>query len=325
VVSYGRAGPQMPGRFNRAQIDQISRTVRHTPEVMVKVIGGGTRRGAVAAHFAYICRLGAEEIETDDGERIGRLEEHKRLLDDWHLELTAGQYRREKDGPARRPTKLVHNIVLSMPAPTPPDKVLAAARQFARQKFAQHRYAMVLHTHQRHPHVHLVVKAENEFGRRLHIDKQLLRDWREDFARLMREQGIAANATPRAIRGVNKTTRREGIFKAQFYGKSSVMRERMIGVATELYRSGTVDGPAPQRLETRKSLVSAWMKAAEVLDAQGEVILAGDVRYFAQHLPPVLTDRQRFAAQFIRFKEQQRRVKPQGPVRSDPKVQERTL
>jgi hypothetical protein len=141
----------------------------------------------------------------------------------------------------------------------------------------------------------------------------------------MREQGIAANATPRAIRGVNKTKRREGIFKAQLYGKSNVMRERMIGVATELYRSGTVEGPSPQRLETRKSLVAAWMKAAEVLDAQGEVILAGEVRYFATHLPPVLTDRQRFAAQFIRFKEQQRRVKPEGPVRGDPKVQERTL
>ncbi len=67
------------------------------------------------------------------------------------------------------------------------------------------------------------------------------------------------------------------------------------------------------------------MKVAEVLDAQGEVILAGEVRYFATHLPPVLTDRQRFAAQFIRFKEQQRRAKPEGPVRGDPKVQERTL
>jgi hypothetical protein len=32
--------------------------------------------------------------------------------------------------------------------------------------FAQHRYAMVLHTHQQHPHVHLVMKAENELGRR---------------------------------------------------------------------------------------------------------------------------------------------------------------
>jgi hypothetical protein len=149
VVSYGRAGAQMPGRFSRAQIDQISRTVRHTPEVMVKVTGGGTKRGAVAAHFAYLSRQGTLEIETDEGERTGRREEHKRLLDDWHLELTAGQYRREKDGPARRPTKLVHNIVLSMPAPTPPDKVLAAARQFAREKFRQHRYAMVLHTPRR--------------------------------------------------------------------------------------------------------------------------------------------------------------------------------
>jgi len=40
------------------------------------------------------------------------------------------------------------------------------------------------------------------------------------------------------------------------------------------------------------------MKAAEVLDTQGEVILAGEVRYFATHLPPVLTDRQRLAALF---------------------------
>jgi len=152
--------------------------------------------------------------------------------------------------------------------------------------------------HQQHPHVHLVVKAENELGRRLHIDKQLFRNWREDFAQLIREQGIAANATTRAIRGVNKTKRREGTFKAQHYGKSTVMRKRMIGIATELYRSGTVEGPAPHRLETRKSLVSAWMKAAEVLDTQGEVILAGEVRYFATHLPPVLTDRQRLAALF---------------------------
>jgi hypothetical protein len=326
VVSYGRAGPQMPNRFSPAQIHQISRTVRRTPEVMVKVTGGGTRRGAVAAHFAYISRRGALEIETDEGERIGRPDEQKQLLDDWHLELTAGQYRRQVDGGSpRRPTKLVHNIVLSMPAPTPPDKVLAAARQFARQKFAQHRYAMVLHTDQKHPHVHLVVKAENELGRRLHIDKQRLRDWREDFARLMREQGIAANATPRAIRGENKKKTRDDIFKAQRYGKSTAMRDRVIGIAQELSRSKTAADPARERLlETRKSLVSSWMKAADVLDTQGEVILAGDVRHFAGHLPPVLTDRQRMAAQLIRFTEKRRQIQRDGPERGYPKDQERT-
>ena len=102
------------------------------------------------------------------------------------------------------------------------------------------------------------------------------------------------------------------------------MRERVLGTATELSRSGTVADPAGARLlEPRKSLVSAWMRAAEVLDEQGEEILAGDVRYFAMHLPPVLTDRQRLAVQLILFKEQQRQVKPGGPERAH-RVLERT-
>jgi hypothetical protein len=35
-VSYGRGGPEMPGRFSVAEIAQITRTVSRTPEVMVK-------------------------------------------------------------------------------------------------------------------------------------------------------------------------------------------------------------------------------------------------------------------------------------------------
>jgi hypothetical protein len=171
----------------------------------------------------------------------------------------------------------------------------------------------------------LVVKAENELGRRLHIDKQRLRDWREDFARLMREQGIAANATPRAIRGENKKYPREKIFKAQRYGTSMALHDRVMGIANELSRSRTIADPARDRLlETRRSLVSAWMKAADVLDAQGEIILAGDVRYFVKHLPPVLTDRQRLAAQFIGFVQKQRGTQRNGPERGYPKDPERT-
>jgi hypothetical protein len=197
IFSAGRAGPQASGGFSRAQIEQIARTVRRVPEVMVKVTGGGTRIGAVAAHVAYISRDGELTMETDEGEHIEGQDAQKELLRDWHLELSAGQYRRHGGKKtARRPVKLVHNIVLSMPAPTPPKKVLAAAKKFAREKFgAQHRYMMALHTDQQHPHVHLVVKAESEYGRRLHIDKPMLREWREDFAKLMREQGVAANAT----------------------------------------------------------------------------------------------------------------------------------
>jgi len=189
-----------------------------------------------------------------------------------------------------------------MPVPTPPDKVLAAAKTFAREKFAlKHRYAMALHTHQQHPHVHLVVKAENEHGRRLHIDKALLREWRQDFAQMMRDQGIAANATPRAVRGQGKRSATDAIFRAQRRADSQSLRKRIESVVRELSTTGTVRDPAHAKLqETRSAVMAGWMGIAETLESQGEIVLAGDVRYFAKHLAPVLTDRERLAQEFIR-------------------------
>lgn len=298
IFSAGRAGPQSRLHFSRAQIEQIARTVRRTPEVMIKVTGGGTSAEAVSAHFAYISRHGELEIETDEGERIPK-EAQKAFVADWHLELTAGQYRAARDGKQdARQVKLVHKIVLSMPAPTPPERVLAAARVFAREKFgSQHRYAMVLHTDQPHPHVHLVVKAEGEHGRRLHIDKKMLGEWREDFARMIREQGIDANATQRVVRGRSRRAIKDSIYRAQHRGASTTLRDKVASIAKELMQTGTVSDPSRKRLvETRRAVVDGWMRAADVLDRQGEVSLAGDVRYFAKHLPPVLTDRERIAA-----------------------------
>src|SRR5438309_3539777 len=206
LFSRGRSGPPESRGFSSAQIEQIQRTVMgRTPEVMVKVTGGGRGVGAVAAHLSYISQHGKLDLETDDGQHVFR-EGQKELLRSWHLELTRGQYRQPRgESLAAAGVKLVHNVTLSMPAPTPPAAVLAAAKAFAREKFgAKHRYAMALHTHHQHPHVHLVVKAEGHDGRRLHIDKAMLREWRQDFAQLMREQGIAANATPRSARGQTK-------------------------------------------------------------------------------------------------------------------------
>jgi hypothetical protein len=278
---------------------------------MVKVTGGGKNTGAVAAHFAYISRRGKLAIETDEGERIAGTDAQRTFLAAWHLELSAGQYRGPRDQRTdAREAKLIHKIVLSMPPPTPPEKVLGAARAFAREKFGvRHRYAMALHTDQAHPHVHLVVKAENEYGRRLHIDKPMLREWREDFARMMREQGIAANATPRVIRGRNKGKARDGAFRAQRRGMSSAIRAKVTIIATELAKHGHFSEPARIKLlDTRKAVVANWMKIADSLDQQGEVILAGDVRYFAKHLPPALTDTERLAAKFAQHLASSREV-----------------
>ena len=323
LFSGGRAGPHGSGGFSASQIEQIRRTVMGRPEVMIKVTGGGRRLGAVAAHLSYISQHGKLDLETDDGQKVPK-EGQKELLGSWHLELSPGQYRQPRgEGLGMPRIKLVHNITFSMPAPTPPKAVLAATKAFAREKFGlKHRYVMALHTHQRHPHVHLVVKAEGIDGRRLHIDKAMLREWRQDFAQEMRKQGIAANATPRSVRGQTKRAAKDVFYRTQGRGQSYALREDLDVIVRELSKTKTFSDPAHARLlETRKAVIEGWNAVAGKLEAQGEIELGAHVRYFARHLPPVRTDRERLAEQFIRF------VKAQGSerTRGDDRLRDRTL
>jgi hypothetical protein len=215
VVSLGRRGPQEGGgRLTAEQIEQIRRTVQRAPEVMVKVLGRNSNDlKAAGRHFDYIGRKGELELETDDGERLqGRV--GQALVEDWDLDIDdARRQGNLKATNGRKRPKLVHKLMFSMPPGTPPDKVLAAVRSFAREEFAlQHRYAFVLHTDEPHPHVHLVLKAVSEQGVRLNIKKATLRRWRSEFARNLRLQGVSANATERAVRGEGRVNKIDGSF-----------------------------------------------------------------------------------------------------------------
>jgi relaxase-like protein len=204
IASYGRRGPTRRDHLSGLEVAHIRRTVNRAPEVMVKVLSkGGHDIKAVRRHLDYLSRRGQLELENDDGERISGKEAQRALLEEWDLDID--EPRRRGDllpTDDRRSPKLVHKLMFSMPAGTPPDKVLAAVRNFATEEFAlQHRYAMVLHTDEPHPHVHMVVNAVSEQGERLNIRKDTLRHWRAEFARHLRALGVEANATERAVRG----------------------------------------------------------------------------------------------------------------------------
>jgi hypothetical protein len=203
IASYGRIAREAGGRLTPAQMEQIRRTVQRAPEAVVKVLPRASNDlKAVGNHLNYIGRDGALELETDDGEHVSASSE-KTLLDDWDLDID--DVRRQSALAAtkgREPPKLVHKLMFSMPPGTPPEKVLGAVRNFARNEFwGQHRYAFALHTDEAHPHVHLVLKAVSEQGVRLNIRKATLRHWRSQFAHNLRLLGVEANATERAVRG----------------------------------------------------------------------------------------------------------------------------
>jgi hypothetical protein len=66
------------------------------------------------------------------------------------------------------------------------------------------------------------------------------------------------------------------------------------------------------------------MNVAATFDTQEEIILASDVRYFANHLPPVLTDRERLATDFIRFVNAQKSGRARGQDMARDHTNERT-
>lgn len=303
VASYGRRGPGYRAP-SKAELGHISRTVRRVPEVMVKVSGGARTLKGVAQHLDYIGREGRGEVQTDDGEWLHGKGFERELLDDWDLDLEAHRRHTERAIAAgRRPPKLVHNIVFSMPKGTPPEKVLRAVQVFAREKFAlKHRYAMALHIDQGHPHVHMVVKAVSEQGSRLYIRPHTLREWRRDFAQHLRDLGVEANATERAVRGANRATKRNGIYRAMLRGESTHMQTRVEAVAREVAagKLKAESGSGALR-ETRRAILDGWRGLAEALDRDGNPRLAAGVRRFAETMPPPLTEKEMIARQLAPY------------------------
>jgi hypothetical protein len=299
IASYARRGPGRRDRLSQAEIELIARTVNRTPEVMVKVLTrGGQNLKAVRAHLAYLTRGGELDIETDDGERISGNKVEEDLLDDWNLDLE--EYRhgsRLAPRQNRKPPKLAHKLLFSMPPGTPPDKVLAGVKNFAREEFAlKHRYAMVLHTDEPHPHVHMVVKAMSEQGVRLNIRKATLREWRTEFARQLRALGVAANATDRSVRGESQSPKLDGIYRAERRGESRHAHSRVEAVAADLLR-GTQRAEAGKvkLIETRRDVERGWWAVSDILIAEGRPELATQVRRFSAQMPPLRTDRESIA------------------------------
>ena len=236
------AGMQERAHAIRQRINAI--VVRRAPQVMVKVTGGGRGMGAIAAHLRYISKGGRLPIEDDRGfEREGK-EALRDLVEQWRL------------GGSRIPEiserREAFNIMLSMPAGTKAEIVRSAAREFAKAELANHRYVMVLHTHQANPHVHLSVRAEGRDGQRLNPRKEDLRRWRETFAERLRGWGIEAEASSQVTRGTRH--RNERVWERKTGLPREKRSEREQGLPTGI----------------RKQALQAWAEIMRALAASPE-------------------------------------------------------
>jgi hypothetical protein len=303
IISYGRGGPSRGQSLSIGQIKQITRTVGRTPEVMLKVINKDSSSSrAVQGHLGYIGRKGDVELETDDGEILQGEDVGKTLLEAWNLDLmeTRGKIHLTPNKP-KRPPRLVYKLIFSMPAGTPPKKVQAAVRNFAREEFGlKHRYVMALHTDEPHPHVHLVLKARSEEGQRLYIRKATLRQWREEFASHLRALGVAANATPRHVRGETRPRKSDGIYRAVLRGESTHFRKRVEAVHSELVKGEfQVESGKAKLIRTRQEVRRGWQAVSDELARQGHPEIAAQVKRYVEQMPRPLTEKEYIATSLL--------------------------
>src|ERR1700683_2533732 len=319
IASYARRGSGRRDRLPQDEIELITRTVSRTPEVMVKVLSrGGQDLKAIGRHLGYLNRGGEVDIETDDGQQLSGKGVEKELLEDWDLDLEGERRREDRESRSSRPPpKLVHKLMFSMPAGTPPDKVLAAVKNFAREEFAlKHRYAMVLHTDEPHPHVHVLVKALSEQGERLNIRKTTLRCWRREFARNLRALGVAANATERAVRGKSRPPKRDGIYRAMERGHSTWWQERVATLSQADWKTRVAEWESKETLlHTRKAVQSGWIAAATLLDRTTSGHLGDHVLQFLGRMVPPRTENELLRSDLLRTPQRLLRPDREHPSR----------
>jgi Relaxase/Mobilisation nuclease domain len=270
-VIKARAQPKLNGNALRQRAAAIrerieATVVRRAPQVMVKVTGGGRGMKAIAAHFRYISKNGRLDIEDERGETIRGKDAVHELAYDWRL---GGSLIDDVGTPAQR--RQAFNIMLSMPRGTDPLTVQWAAREFAQVELADHKYVMVLHDHQANPHVHISMRAESKYGKRLNPRKADLHRWRETFAEKLRERGIDAEATRQATRGNSRNWEPLWRIKA---GEEGRLRTSKAPSKVGAGASGT-----------RAVALEAWMQIGAALAKSGNpanLRLAASIKEFVQ-------------------------------------------
>lgn len=296
--------------------DRLRRTVSRAPEVVIKVKGSRRSRdddrdaiAGVLRYMMYISRNGRLKTVDEQGGSIDGQTAVRDAHASWDLDM---QRMRSGRGDDLHPS---FNIIFSMPARTDPDKMLEAVQGFARQHFEGHQYVMTLHTQETdpaddppaHPHVHLVLRAEDENGQRIYIRKGTLRGWREAFAAELRARGIEANATSRAERGKSFKSidgAEWHIEKRAQAGKgrpSKARAARLLAAARDLENGTSLPKPWEIAMAARRrDVVRELTESAERLRQEGDIELADHVERFIRDMPVLDTEQRKMQRALVK-------------------------
>lgn len=267
VINGPKAAPKASGLTPKAVRDHLVGVVRNSPQVVVKITGGGSDMKRIGSHIDYIARGGKYkkkgeeelELETEECLVVRGKEARAMLKEQWQMAgapIPSEAYEMiGSDGMVKKPRREALNVILSMPAGVDREKVKAAARATARGLFSNHQYVIAHHSDTDSQHAHVVVKMVGLDGHRMNPRKADLEQWRIAFANELNARGIEAVATRRRTRLQRPKCESQAVRQ---------MKDR--GITPERVTTAEAQPKALERAqENEKRVVNAYTHIAQAL------------------------------------------------------------
>jgi hypothetical protein len=227
-------------------------TVRGVPEVVIKVSGGARTIRGVAAHLEYLETRA--DLETDDGAVLAEKGLGRELLKGWDLEVDEIRRHtpREQSPPvgSHQSSSTISSSRCRRARPRTGCIKLCASSPWRSSGSAPLRDGSAYgpgtsaRAHRG--------ESWKRAGRASLYPKGHAPEVRRDFAQYLRDHGVEANATERAVRGSHHQNRKDGIFRAAGRGESTFIRARVESVARELAGGGLIAERGKGRCATQK-------------------------------------------------------------------------
>lgn len=277
----GGSSTRMSGRA----VMTAERTARRVPEAVVRITGRQHGGGHVLANFSYISRLGHGDenelgLETSEGDVLRDGRDMQLLAKEWH------EY--EMGGDARRKGATSISMILSMPTGTDPDRLKAAALDFAKEEFANRSWVASLHIDREHPHVHLTVARRDHDGRRFHSNRDDLFRYRQRFSEKLRGRGIEANATPARARGIDPKHEPIAAIKMREKGLVPRIDKSRIQRVERLRKQGVPDPVRAVLIARQATVCATYIRSVQELSASpsaADQIVAQSLQRFVTTMP----------------------------------------
>lgn len=245
------------------------------PETVVKLRSNTKSLYQLKTHFKYVSRDGELVIENQDGDLFTTKEDIGYLCQEWQ----AFGYPQ-----VRSKLRESFHFILSMPPGTEPRGEMEAARAMCKEVFAGHKYTLVQHLDEDHPHVHVCVMALNDKGKRLNPRKSDLQHYREVFADRLQDNGIEATASRRYQRFKYKRPENNKLrHMRKRGGKSKVYQEQAEVLKEHIKNNERPINPAEKSIhKVQFAAANLYMQVAQELEKQGDKEAAKTVENFVQ-------------------------------------------